>query len=460
MGVRRFTLEEAAQVTSGRVLARGGGSVEGLSLDSRTAAPGSLFAAIKGERADGHDFCATAIENGAAAVLVERPVEVAEGAGAIRVASVEKAVQALGRAARASFAGEVVGIVGSCGKTTTKDFTAAVLSAAGPTCSTPGNRNNLLGLPESLLNADQNARFWVLELGISRPSEMEELAPIAEPTAVVMTSIQPVHTEFFPSLEAILEEKAKVFRWARPQGAGVLNADDPLLASLPLPASLRRVTYGSARQSDLRAEALGTAHPEGVAFKLHRGSEEAEGFLPLPGLHNLLNFAAACAAGTLYGADLAAMAEVAGTLKPARHRGERIHLEGDVFLLDESYNANPAAMEAVLDSVRAWGDRRPVAALGEMLELGPAWQEHHKRAGQLAADSGVKVLLAVGGEGAKSMAEAFRGHAREVLWVPRWLDGAEWLEGKLQNGDGLVVKGSRGVGLDGLVAWLRARRGL
>jgi len=460
MGVKRFTLKEVASVTAGQILSQGKGFVEGLSLDSRSATPGALFAAIKGEKADGHDFCGAAVKNGAAAVLIEKPIELPEGAGAVQVQSVEKGVRELGRTARAEFNGEVVAIVGSCGKTTTKDFTAAILSTLGPTYATPGNRNNLLGLPESLLNADLEARFWVLELGISRPCEMEELAPVAEPTAAVMTTIQPVHMEFFPSLEAILEEKAKVFRWTRKGGYGVLNADDPLLASFDLPAPLKRFTYGSAQGSDLTVEALGTAHPEGVAFTLYRGRERAEGLLPMPGAHNLSNFAAACAAGSLYGAGLAEMAAEAATMKPARHRGERIYLEDGVFLLDESYNANPAAMEAVLNSLGAWEDRRALAALGEMLELGPAWFEYHKKVGELAAEVGVKVLLAVGGEGAKAMAEAFRGREREVLCVPRWIEGAEWLEDKLRSGDGLLVKGSRGIGLDGLVAWLRARRGL
>jgi UDP-N-acetylmuramoyl-tripeptide--D-alanyl-D-alanine ligase len=459
MAMRAFTLDEVARIAGGRVLAGAAGSVAGLALDSRTAEPGCLFAALKGERADGHDHCAQAAERGVGAVLVERPVQVPGGTGVVQVASVERAVRELGSEARARFRGEVVGIVGSCGKTTTKDFTAAVLSTLGPTYATPGNRNNLLGVPESLMAADADARFWVLELGISKPGEMEELAPIARPTAVVFTTIQPVHTQFFPSLEAILEEKAKVLRWTAEGGRALVNADDPLLAGLELPPALHRTSYGTAEGSELRVEALGTAHPEGVPFLLSCGGREARGFLPLPGMHNLLNFAAACAAGASYGSPLDRMAEVAQSLGPARHRGERIHLTGDVFLLDESYNANPAAMESVLGSLGGWGERRLVAALGDMLELGPAWLEHHKRVGQLASEVGVSVLLAVGGEGAKAMAEAFRGRGREVLHAARWLDGAEWLEGKLKDGDGVVVKGSRGVGLDGLVAWLRARRG-
>ena len=459
MAMRAFTLDEVARLTGGQVLAVSAGRVSGLSLDSRAAAPGVLFAALKGERADGHDHCRQAAERGAGAVLVERPVQVPEGTGVVRVASVERAVRALGAEARSGFRGEVVGIVGSCGKTTTKDFTAAVLSTLGPTYATPGNRNNLLGVPESLMGADADARFWVLELGISKPGEMEELAPIARPTAVSFTTIQPVHTQFFPSLEAILEEKAKVLQWTAEGGRAFLNADDPLLGGLALAPGLKRISYGTSEGAELRAEALGTAHPEGVPFSLSFGGREARGFLPLPGMHNLLNFAAACAAGASYGAPVEQMAEVAQSLKPARHRGERIHLEGDVFLLDESYNANPAAMESVLGSLGGWGERRLVAALGDMLELGPAWLEHHKRVGQVAAEAGVSVLLAVGGEGAKAMAEAFRGRGREVLHAPRWPDGAEWLEERLKDGDGLVVKGSRGVGLDGLVAWLRARRG-
>lgn len=456
MAVRAFDLDEVAALTSGRVLARGG-SVRGLCLDSRQVVPGQLFAALKGDRADGHEHVPQACAAGAAAVLVEREVAVPQGAGAVLVDSVEQAVRALGAVVRSEFSGEVVGVVGSCGKTTTKDFTAAVLSLAGSVHATSGNRNNLLGVPETLMAADMGARFWVLELGISQPGEMEDLAPIARPTAVVFTTIQPVHVEFFPSLEAIREEKAKVLRWTSPEGFAAVNADDGLLSALALPKGMGRVSYGFSPGADLRVEA-GEAGPAGTAFTLTAQGRSAKGFLPVAGVHNLSNFCAACACGLRYGLALEALAGAASLLKPARHRGETSILRDDVLLLDDSYNANPSAVAAVLRSVGGWG-RRTVAALGEMLELGDEGPSRHEAVGRLAAEAGVSCLLAVGGHNAALMAEAFGRSGREVRHVAAWGEGAGWLDEKIRPGDGVLVKGSRGIALDGLVEWLVARRG-
>lgn len=457
MAVRRFSVEEIARITGGRVAGGAAASVSGLSLDSRRVAGGSLFACLRGERADGHDFAAAAARAGAAAVLAQRPVDLPEGVGLVIVGSVERAVRDLGREARRSFRGEVVGIVGSCGKTTTKDFTAALLRLAGAVSATEGNRNNLLGLPETLLGADQEARFLVLEMGISKPGEMAELAPVAQPTAVVFTTIQPVHIEFFPSLRAILEEKASVLRWTRSGGFAALNADDPLLASLPLPEGITAVTYARDARADVRVRPLASL-PEGTRFSLETPSGRAEGLLPLQGLHNLSNFAAAAAAAARFGVGAEEAAAAAAGLRPAGHRGEMARLAGDTLLYDDSYNSNPAAAALALATAKGWG-RRLVAALGEMLELGTSGPAAHGEVGKLAAEEGVAVLLAVGGDNAARMAEAFAASGRPCLHAATWQEGAAWLGERLRDGDAVLVKGSRGIGLDGLVAWLKKERG-
>ena len=457
MAMRTFTAEEIAFAAGGRVLRPSAGPIAGLSMDSRTVKLGMLFAALQGEKTDGHGHCAAAAEMGAACVLVERPVEVPEDCGMVLVDSVELALRALGRRVRSDFRGEVVAVAGSCGKTTTKDFTASVLKNLGTVHATSGNRNNLLGLPETLMGADMDCRFWVLETGISRPMEMDDLAPMARPTGVVMTTIQPVHTEFFSSLEAIRDEKAKIFQSAEPGAFGALNADDPLLRDLRLPSGMERILYGTCQDADLRIEPEGEPGPGGTAFQLHLRGESAQGILPVPGIHNLLNFAAACAAGACFSAPVALLAECASDLKPAKHRGESHLLRDDILLLDDSYNANPAAVAAVLNSTRGWG-RRVVGVLGEMLELGPSWARHHETTGMLAAQAGLCALLAVGGEGARAMAEAFAVSGRPTLHVGKWQDGVEWIEGQIRDGDGVLVKGSRGIGLDGLVAWLVKRK--
>jgi len=443
-----WTVAEVAALTGGTLLAGDPGvRVSGCALDSRAVTPECLFAAMRGERADGHDFCSAAVAAGAVALLVEREVPV-RGAAVVRVGSVAGALRALGRGARERFDGTVVGVVGSCGKTTTKDFTAAVLSRAGAVTATAGNRNNLLGVPETIFNADTAARFWVLELGISTPGEMAELAPVACPDGVVFTTIQAVHLEFFGSVEAIRDEKVSVLRHARPGGFAVVNADDPLLAPVEVPEGLRRFTYGRAGGAAVRLETGAAVSAAGFPFALHHAGRRTQGFLPVAGEHQAMNFAAACAAGIACGMTLDEAAAAAPVLRPARHRGELRELASGALLLDDSYNANPAAVRAVLASAAKWG-RRTVAVLGEMRELGPESLRYHAEVGREAAAT-VAALAAVGGEGARAMAEAYGATGRPVLYAPRWAEAQSWVEGRLGDGDLLVVKGSRAVGLDAL----------
>jgi UDP-N-acetylmuramoyl-tripeptide--D-alanyl-D-alanine ligase len=454
-----FTLEEAARAVGGRLLAGPPSRpLSGLRLDSRNCFEGCLFAALKGARTDGHDHLEDARRRGAAAALVEREVPLPAGLAALLVPSVEEAVQALGRMARRAFRGEVAAVVGSCGKTTTKDMAAALLKRLGPVHATSGNRNNLLGLPETLLEADLSARFWVLELGISHPGEMESLAPLAAPTAVLFTTIQKVHLEFFPSLAAIRDEKARVLHHAVPGSLAVLNADDPLLQDLPLPQGFRRASYGLSPAADLRILPRERPSPAGVSFVLEGKGQRAEGLLPLLGSHNLLNFAGAACLAAEMGLPLREAAAAAAELSPAAHRGERFLLDPDVLVLDDSYNSNPAALALALASLRTL-DRRPLAALGEMLELGPEGPELHREAGRRAAEAGVRALLCVGGENAGEMGRAFAAGGGEWLHVGTWAEGLPWLAARLAPGDVLLVKGSRGVGLDGLVRALREGRG-
>jgi len=452
-----FRLDEIANRLHGRLYGRATAQVRGLAYDSRRCPRGALFAALKGERADGHDYAAEAIANGACAVLVERKVALGPEAGMVIVECVEEAVRELGIMAREAFRGTVVGVVGSTGKTTTKDFTASLLAEQGVVDSTPGNRNNLLGLPETLMEADTDADFWVLELGISRPGEMELLAPIARPTTVVFTNIRPVHTEFFPSLEAILEEKAKVLRFTRGERRLILNGDDSLLAQMDLPPGFETVTYGKGKENDVVVSAGSSTSPEGVPFVISAGAKRAEGTLGVPGLFNLENFAAAAATAISSGLAVERAASAAATLRTGAHRSITRKLSGDVLLLDDSYNSNPAAMASVIAETSRW-KRRVVAALGEMLELGEISAEKHAEIGRLCAESGVAALLAVGGSVAGEMADAFRASGRPCLFVKDWREGVEWFYELIKGGDCVLVKGSRGIGLDGLVEWLLERR--
>jgi UDP-N-acetylmuramoyl-tripeptide--D-alanyl-D-alanine ligase len=452
-----FTLQELALHASGRVVRDTARPVSGAALDSRTVQPGMLFAALAGDRVDGHDFCGDAVKRGAAALLVQRDIAADGSAGIIRAPSVEGALQELGKSCRAAFQGKVLGVVGSAGKTTTKEFLAAVLARKAATEKSPGNRNNLLGLPESLMNLDQEAAFWVLELGISRPDEMAELAPIALPDGVVFTTIQPVHLEFFPSQRAIFEEKARVLNWTDNEGFAVVNEDDPYLSSLVLPPGMRRLSYGASARADVRLLNLREAPDGSQHFELAYRTEAVPVHLPLSGRHQAWNFAAACAGGLACGMKIEQAAAAAQALKPAPHRGETALLADGILLVDDSYNSNPNAAASVLKSLSGKG-RRVAAVLGQMNELGPESRRFHQETGKLAGDC-VDVLLAVGNEDALALCEEFARTGKPAHHEAAWENGAEWIASQLEAGDVLLVKGSRTVGLEGLVQWLKQRGG-
>ncbi len=451
-----LTLEEIAAATGGRILAPSAGVLSELCLDSRKATAGCIFAALKGEYSDGHYYVSNAVELGASALLLEREVSVPDGCGALLVESVEDAVRALGRLARNAFGGTVVAIVGSCGKTTTKDFTVGVLERLGAVSATPGNRNNLLGLPETLMASDIQALFWVVELGISRPLEMEKLAPVVRPSAVVFTNIRPVHMEFFSSLDAILEEKTRVLDFCGAHAPVFLNGDDPLLRKFKVPGERQTITFGRREDCMTRIMEKEDYGPMGTSFILAAGGRNVEGMLSLPGRFNLDNFAAAAAVGLHYGLTLEEIADSASGLRLSPHRGEIYSLPGDVLLLDNSYNSNPYAAASVLRDTTCWG-RRTVAALGEMLELGVSSEHFHEETGRLAVETGVAALLAVGNEGAKVLAEAFRSSGRPCFYAHTWREGVGWFLNQVRDGDCVLVKGSRGIGLDGLVELLSER---
>jgi len=234
----------------------------------------------------------------------------------------------------------------------------------------------------------------------------------------------------------------------RKGGFAVLNADDPLLVHTAAPAGVRRFTYGRSPGVGMRLETGASMSAAGFPFALHAGGLRVQGFLPVAGEHQAMNFAAACAVGLACGMSLDEVVATAPALRPARHRGELRPLPSGALLLDDSYNANPAAVRAVLASAARWG-MRTVAVLGEMRELGPESSRFHAEVGREASAT-VEALAAVGGEGARALATAYGESGRPVLHAPRWEEVRAWVEGRVGPGDLLVVKGSRAVGLDAL----------
>ncbi|HET7292029.1 MAG TPA: UDP-N-acetylmuramoyl-tripeptide--D-alanyl-D-alanine ligase [Vicinamibacteria bacterium] len=448
------TLEDVAAITGGRLVQ--GSPVApyaGVSIDSRTLRKEELFFAIAGPRFDGHDFVDDAARRGAAAAVVHRDVPGA-GLPLVRVADTATALQALGRETRRRAAIRVVAITGSVGKTTTKEMAAALLAKRGPVLKTEGNLNNRYGLPLTLLRLQARHAAAALELGMSAPGELRVLAGIAQPDVAVITRIAPVHLEFFASLEAIADAKAEILEGLRPDGTAVLNGDDPLQRARGARPG-RVVWFGHDRRLDVSAENWrGSA--AGMRFDLVIEGKKHDVALPLAGAHFVENFLAAAAAVWALGVPPETIAATAHDLAPARHRGELLRLGEDVVVVDDCYNSNPVAVEAALDALKLAGERRRVAILGDMLELGATGPALHRKAGERAAAT-ARLVVGVGPLAAELVAGA-APHAETRHYADAAAAAAAVAE-LVQPGDAVLVKGSRGVGLESVVEALSARFG-
>jgi UDP-N-acetylmuramoyl-tripeptide--D-alanyl-D-alanine ligase len=464
-----LTLADVLAGTGGTLATRVAAEIAftGVSIDSRTTPPGALFVAIKGPRFDGHDFLAEAAGRGARAALVHRDAEAPAGLPRVRVADTTKSLGALARHVRREAAVPVVAVTGSVGKTTTKDMTAHLLATRGPVLKTEGNLNNQYGLPLTLLRLAPAHTAAVLEMGMSAPGEIRALSTLAEPDVAIITRIAPVHLEFFPSVDAIAAAKAEILEGLRPGGTAVLNGDDPRVRAVGERFTGRAVWFGRERRFEVSAEdervdaqpanelssgSSGEGPPtralrgSGIVmrFSLRLGARAVDVALPLAGAHFVTSFLAAAAAAHVLGIPLEVMAEAATSLRPARHRGEVRRLGEGVVLLDDCYNSSPEALEAAIAALSLLPGGRRVAVLGDMLELGEREAELHREVGGQAAAASVDLLVTVGPR-AVAMLDRFDGESYAVA------DAAEAaaLAGELlEPGDVVLVKGSRGVGLE------------
>lgn len=433
-------------------------TLAGVSIDSRTLRSGELFVAIAGEHFDGHEFLAQARARGAGAALVHRDVAPIAGLPLVRVPDTTRALGALAHYVRQETHAPVIAITGSVGKTTTKEMTAGLLAGLGAVLKTEGNLNNRYGLPLSLLRLAPEHRAVVLELGMNHAGELRELTHMARPDIAVITLVAPVHLEFFDSIEAIAAAKAEILEGLGPQGVAILNHDDPLLRRHGQGRTGRVVWFGRERSCEVSADNWrGTAH--GMRFDLRLGGKVLDVALPFAGPHNVANFLAAAAAAHVAGVAPEAIAALAAELRPAPHRGELKRLRGDVALLDDCYNSNPAAVEAAVVALGMAGRRRRVAFLGDMLELGPRGGDLHRETGRKLAGR-VDVVVGVGALASEILAGA-RGAGLAISALHHFPDSAAAAASDLvQAGDAVLVKGSRGVQMERVVNALVARFGV
>jgi UDP-N-acetylmuramoyl-tripeptide--D-alanyl-D-alanine ligase len=452
---------EVAAVTDGRVVSGNGNQrIERWSIDSRSVAPGDMFVAIRGERFDGHDFAAAALERGAVGVVVEASrAEALPDGLVIAVEDTTRALQDVAREVRRRSGSKVVAITGSAGKTTTKELTAGFLSGRFSVFRNKGNLNNHIGLPLSLLELRSRPDVAVVELGMNHAGEIRTLVGIAEPDVRVWTNVGDAHLGFFASPDAIADAKAEILERALPTDRLIANADDARIMSRAGSFAGRTVTFGLSEEADVRASGVEDRGLDGMAADVTTPSGRVHVTTPLLGTGNLLNLLAATAVATEFGIPLDEIAARASEAKPAPHRGELSRLPGGITLIDDSYNSSPSALLRALDVVKAAaGSARKVAVLGEMLELGDHSAALHEQCGRAAAGAGLDVLIAVGGDAAKGLAAAARtaGMAEAAVWHARTSgEAADLALKKIRPGDLVLVKGSHGIRTDVVVDRLK-----
>lgn len=443
-------------------LASGEFAATGVSIDSRSLEPGDLFVALQGPTFDGHDFAAAALRRGASGALIHRrPADLPAGAPVIEVADTMKALEDLGRAARARTEAEVVAVTGSVGKTSTKEALRSVLSLFAPTFASAGNLNNQWGAPLSLSRMPRETRYGVFELGMNHAGEISPLSQMVRPHVAVITTVEPVHIEFFGSVAEIADAKAEIFDGLMPGGAAVLPFDNPHFDRLESKArrmGARVLTFGTGEGAWARLIDCQVA-PDGNQVTAEIGGKRLRYRMTAPGRHLALNSVAVLAAAFAFELDLDQALPGLISVQALKGRGKREHLRipgGQIELIDEAYNASPASVRAALNLLStlpaAFGGRR-IAVLGDMRELGDAGPSLHRDLAPDLAAAEVDLAFLVGPQMRglydllpDAMKGAHRATSDEMVRP---------LLAALKAGDTILIKGSLGTRMAPLVEAVR-----
>ena len=419
----------------------------GYSIDSRTLNHGDLFIAIPGERFDGHEYVEEALEKGAAGALVQTGKRVnGDSRRLLHVEDTVKALQSLGAAARRLWGKPLLAVTGSAGKTTTKEILAELLATRFRVMKSSGNLNNHLGLPLQLLKLEAEHDLAVVEMGMNHAGEISALGKLAHHDLAVVTAVAPVHLEFFDSLNGIARAKYEIIETLHPGGTAVLNADDDYVCQFGRDYKGRVVTFGIRRSADVSAQKIQLNGAEGSTFELVAGSVREPVKFPLVGEHNIYNALAAAAAAMDRGITPSQAAEALSVMKPADKRGQIVQI-GGATIINDAYNSNPRALEAMIDTLASMKAERHILIAGEMLELGPTADMLHRECGLHAAKKKIDLVIGVRGM-AKDLAEAACGAGAQAQFVETPEQAGEWLAHNLRAGDAVLLKASRGVKLE------------
>ncbi len=428
-------------------------------IDSRLTEPGELFFALKAAR-DGHDFVVHAAQKGAAGAVVSRKVELpGKKIALIQVENTLQALQSLAQKILAEHRVKVIGITGSIGKTTTKEFCAGLISSKFQVLKSEKNFNTLIGLPLTLLKMNNSHQVAVLEMAMSAPGEIRTLTRIAPPDVAVITNISPVHLQFFKSLEDIGLAKKEILEGLKTDGTAVLNGDDPLVMNIAQAWKGKTLTFGLSSGCEIRAENIQKRGFDGMLFELKYGEEKKRIDFPFFYDSFVYNFLAAATTAFSFSIPVDDVIEKTKTLKPFPRRGVLISLKHNIKLIDDSYNSNPDALRAALRCLSELPSRRRVAVLGDMLELGKKEREFHLQAGKQVAGYGWDVLVTVGSLSGH-MAEGAKKSGMTKDQIHSFQDSdeaAEAIGSLVQDGDLILVKGSRGIQTEKIVDALKPR---
>jgi UDP-N-acetylmuramoyl-tripeptide--D-alanyl-D-alanine ligase len=471
----RLKAKEAAGITGGRIV-RGdpGAAARGVSTDTRTIKPGQAFVALKGENFDGARFIGRAVKKGAPWVIAEKRVKPGSDPD-LNLIEVDDALEALGRLAadwRLRHRVKVAAVTGSLGKSTTKEMVAALLSGRGRVLKNRGNLNNRIGLPLTLFRLNRSYDYAVLEMGCNEPGEIGRLTRIARPDAGVITRVAPVHLEGLGSIKGVARAKAELVRELSTKSAFILNLDDPNIVRSA--RGFRGEVIGFSVRGDMKfpGESLHLVALEKevragrprINFRIQRRLKNknkgrpVEFYLWTLARHDAVNALAACAVARAFGVSLQAAARKLKGFKGLSGRGEVVRSRKGAFIIDDTYNASPAAVADALETVAWWkGPLRGVAVLGDMLELGDEAGHYHREIGAEVARSGMAALVAKG-EHARAMVRAAVEAGlpgSSAFAVKSNGEAARCLRKMVKKGDWVLVKGSRAMGMESVAEALK-----
>lgn len=456
-----FLLKDVLQATNGSLIS---GLQEttfyGISTDSRLIKKENLFIALKGDTFDGHDFIEAVSKEGVNGILIQdeekiKPLKSNKKIAVIKVSDTLLALGDLAHEWRKKFPIPVIGVTGSSGKTTTKEMISSIAGRKKNILKTEGNLNNLIGLPQTIFHLTNKHELMILEMGTNTRGEIKRLTQIAEPGIGLITNIGPAHLEGFGSLKAVREEKSDLFDNMPSSGIAVINLDDEAVVKASEKWHGKKMTFSMSPNADVTVKDIEKNGAKGMSFNLMIDGEMQKTDMRIVGLHHVYNAMAAASAASVAGFDLRTISEGLGAFRPFSGRMEIIKLRNSIFLLDDSYNANPASVrEALMTLKDLKAGHNGYVFLGDMLELGENAEEMHRKIGMLIATIGVNALFLQGDFADVTKVGAIEGgmSPEKIFFLSVGDDFIEYLKKHLKKGDWILVKGSRRMKMEKIVS--------